>query len=159
MERALIRFDNRSIVPYNLIRIPEYAMDKNVKPFEPEARLFKLLMHPARLEILDELRKDEACVCHLEAKLGYRQAYISQHLMVLREAGVIQDRREGWNIFYHVTKPEIYHIIEAVSQLAGAAGATRRKSQSPKKACLCPKCGTGNASNPTGAQETRAVNS
>ena len=58
-----------------------------MKPFEAEAHFFKLLMHPARLEILDELRKDEACVCHLEAKLGYRQAYISQHIMVLRKAG------------------------------------------------------------------------
>ena len=113
----------------------------NIKAFKAEARFFKLLMHPARLEILDELRKDEACVCHLKAKLGYRQAYISQHIMVLREAGVIQDRREGWNIFYHVTKPEIYQIMDAVSQRTETdRGARRRASGAPKTACSCPKC-------------------
>ncbi|MEW6406696.1 MAG: permease [Chloroflexota bacterium] len=46
-----------------------------------------ILMHPARLGILDLLREGEACVCHMEAVFGYRQAYISQQLMVLRDAG------------------------------------------------------------------------
>jgi DNA-binding transcriptional ArsR family regulator len=113
---------------------------ENVKPFQAEARFFKLLMHPARLEILDELRKDEACVCHLEAKLGYRQAYISQHIMVLREAGVIQDRREGWNIFYHVTKPEIFRVMDAVSQLMPVDEKARRVARGPQAPCPCPKC-------------------
>ncbi len=132
-------------------------MDKIVKPYEAEARLFKLLMHPARLEILDELRKDEACVCHLEVMLGYRQAYISQHLQVLREAGVIQDRREGWNVFYHVAKPEIYQIVDAVSRMMGTAGAIPRKSRAPKIPCQCPKCGSANSSRLSAAQETRAA--
>lgn len=114
-----------------------------MKPFEAEARFFKLLMHPARLEILDELRKAEACVCHLEAKLGYRQAYISQHIMVLREAGVIQDRREGWNIFYHVTKPEIFQVMDAVSRLMGAGDKARRAARAPEAPCPCPKCNPG----------------
>jgi DNA-binding transcriptional ArsR family regulator len=117
----------------------------NMKPFEAEARFFKLLMHPARLEILDELRKAEACVCHLEAKLGYRQAYISQHIMVLREAGVIQDRREGWNIFYHVTKPEIFQLVDVVSQLMGASEKSRR---APQASCPCPKCNSGEPPTP-----------
>ena len=108
--------------------------------FEAEAQLFKLLMHPARLEILNELRKGEACVCHLEARLGHRQAYISQQLMVLRAAGMIQDRREGWNIFYHVTRPEIYPIMDAVSQLTVADPKAGLGSGTPKTACSCPKC-------------------
>ena len=114
-----------------------------MKPFEAEAHFFKLLMHPARLEILDELRKDEACVCHLEAKLGYRQAYISQHLMVLREAGVIQDRRDGWNIFYHVTKPEIFQLMDAVSQMMGGGEKARRAARAPQAPCPCPRCNPG----------------
>jgi DNA-binding transcriptional ArsR family regulator len=115
----------------------------NVKAFKAEARFFKLLMHPARLEILDELRKDEACVCHLEAKLGYRQSYISQHIMVLREAGMLQDRREGWNVFYHVTRPEIFRIMDAVSQLMGTDEKTRRAALAPEVPCPCPKCNSG----------------
>jgi DNA-binding transcriptional ArsR family regulator len=46
--------------------------------FDESAKLFKTLMHPARLEILEILREGEHCVCHIEAALGYRQAYISQ---------------------------------------------------------------------------------
>lgn len=128
-----------------------------MKPFATEAQFFKLLMHPARLEILSELRKDEACVCHLEAVLGYRQAYISQHLMVLREAGVIQDRREGWNVFYHVTKPEIYPLIDAVSQMTGATRGANRKPQASNKSCLCPKCGPANVSHLAATQESKAT--
>jgi len=41
---------------------------------EESARLFKTLMHPARLEILETLRDSEHCVCHMEAALGDRQA-------------------------------------------------------------------------------------
>jgi DNA-binding transcriptional ArsR family regulator len=57
--------------------------------------LFKAFSHPARLAILEELRKGEHCVCHLEALLEARQSYVSQQLAVLREAGLISDRRDG----------------------------------------------------------------
>jgi DNA-binding transcriptional ArsR family regulator len=50
--------------------------------YEQETKLYKSLMHPARLAILDLLREGEECVCHMEATFGYRQAYISQQLMV-----------------------------------------------------------------------------
>jgi DNA-binding transcriptional ArsR family regulator len=56
---------------------------------EPEARLFRILSNPARLDLLACLRDGEACVCHLEAALGLRQAYISQQLAVLRQAGLV----------------------------------------------------------------------
>ena len=51
--------------------------------------IFQLLGQPNRLYILLTIARDEACVCHLEAVLGIRQATISQHLMVLRDAGVV----------------------------------------------------------------------
>jgi hypothetical protein len=53
----------------------------------------------------------------MEAHLGFRQAYISQQLMVLREAGLIQDRRDGWNVFYHVSEPRIFDVLKAVEQM------------------------------------------
>ncbi len=103
--------------------------------FEESARLFKTLMHPARLEILDTLRDDEHCVCHMEAALGYRQAYISQQLSVLREAGLVQDRRDGWNIYYHVARPQVFDVLDAAQAVTGAKP-TRRKAA----ACSCPQC-------------------
>ena len=83
-------------------------------------RLFKALMHPARLEILDVLRDGEQCVCHIEAMLGLRQAYISQQLSVLRDVGLVQDRRDGWNIYYRVADRQVYAIIDAARRMTGA---------------------------------------
>ncbi len=102
---------------------------------EGSARLFRTLMHPARLEILEILRDGEHCVCHMEAALGYRQAYISQHLSVLREAGLVQDRRDGWNIYYRVVQPQVFDVLDAAQTMTGLKH-TRRKAA----ACPCPQC-------------------
>jgi DNA-binding transcriptional ArsR family regulator len=117
-----------------------------MEPFKNQAKLFKALMHPVRLAILDILRSGEECVCHMEAALGYRQAYISQHLMLLREAGLIQDRRDGWNIFYRVTKPEVFSLIDASAEMVGEAASTAGDNPLPRKKvvnCPCPKCNPG----------------
>jgi ArsR family transcriptional regulator len=107
--------------------------------FDEQVQLFKLLAHPARLAILETLRHGEECVCHMEATLGYRQAYLSQQLAILREAGIIQDRRDGWNIFYRVTKPDIFHILDAVNELEGQpSNEFTQRLISPD--CPCPKC-------------------
>jgi ArsR family transcriptional regulator len=82
----------------------------------------------------------------MEAALGYRQAYISQHLMLLREAGLIQDRRDGWNIFYRVTKPEIFELIDATAGMVGEGLPQTGDNPPPRKivaACPCPKCNPG----------------
>ncbi len=71
-----------------------------------------------RLEILFAIGSGEACVCHLEAALGYRQAYISQHLMGLREAGLLNTRRDGKYVYYRLEKPEIMEMVELVARLA-----------------------------------------
>jgi DNA-binding transcriptional ArsR family regulator len=110
---------------------------------ETQAKLFKALTHPVRLAILNILRSGEECVCHMEAALGYRQAYISQHLMLLREAGLIQDRRDGWNIFYRVTKPEVFHLIDASVAMIGEVSHPADDTPPPRikvATCPCPKC-------------------
>lgn len=110
------------------------------QPYEAQAQLLKVFTHPVRLAILHILRDGEHCVCHMEAHLGYRQAYISQQLMVLREAGLIADRRDGWNVFYRVIEPRIFDILAEVDQLLPL-----RKSIAGKQpvACACPKCSAG----------------
>ena len=109
-----------------------------IQPYEAQAQLLKVLTHPARLAILDLLRDGEHCVCHMEAHLGYRQAYISQQLMVLREAGLIQDRRDGWNVFYRVAEPRIFAVLTAVEQTGCARVAT--PGTASQVSCPCPKC-------------------
>lgn len=106
--------------------------------YDSQAKLFRVLMHPARLAILDVLRTNEACVCHLEAALGYRQAYLSQQLMVLREAGIVGDRRDGWNVYYRVSKPGVLNVMDAARQALGE----RKRPDVPVilDTCTCPHC-------------------
>ena len=119
----------------------------------PPAKLYKALMHPSRLLILEILRDGEQCVCHLEAVLGCRQAYISQHLMVLREAGLVEDRRDGARIYYRVVKPEVFNLVEYANQLSGANPNHFNKAKITD--CPCPKCnpsadGNGSENKPDG---------
>lgn len=101
------------------------------------ARLFKALMHPVRLQILDLLRGGEECVCHLEAHLDQRQAYVSQQLAVLRKAGLVAIRRDGPNIFYRIDRPEVLTLLDTARAMVGdeRAPATR-----PATSCPCPRC-------------------
>jgi DNA-binding transcriptional ArsR family regulator len=69
-----------------------------MEPYQDMTDLVKVLMHPAPLAILEMQRDGEECACHLTAMLGARQAYVSQQLMVLREAGLVIARHDGWNI-------------------------------------------------------------
>jgi ArsR family transcriptional regulator len=111
--------------------------DATVTEYDRQAKLFKTLMHPARLAILDILRAEEACVCHMEALLQQRQAYISQQLMVLREAGLIEDRRDGWNVFYRIVDPSVFLVIDAARKALGGDQVLPRPA--PVE-CACPKC-------------------
>jgi DNA-binding transcriptional ArsR family regulator len=86
--------------------------------FESLSELLQTISSPARLEILLLVGAGEACVCHLETRLGYRQAYISQHLMALRQAGLIDSRREGRYVFYRLCKPEIMSLIRFAADIA-----------------------------------------
>ena len=106
---------------------------------QSEARVFRALMHPARLAILEMLRGGEQCVCHMEAGLGHRQAYISQHLAVLREAGLVRDRRDGLNIFYGVMRPEVFSLLDTARIMVGGE-AVMMIPAPPIASCPCPKC-------------------
>lgn len=107
------------------------------QPYDVQAQLVKLLAHPVRLAILDILRDGEHCVCHMEAHLGFRQAYISQQVAVLREAGLIQDRRDGWNIFYRVTDARVYSVLDTIQLMTGQSPASFYRAG---VVCPCPHC-------------------
>jgi len=112
-----------------------------IKSFQIPANLFKTLAHPARLAILTILRDGEQCVCHIEAMLKLRQAYISQHLKVLKDAEIVSDRRDGWNMYYRVSHPKVFEIMDAMFALIGQPGAIPNVRS--KAECPCPKCHPG----------------
>ena len=107
-------------------------MDKYRLP----AQILKALAHPARLRILNALRDDEQCVCHLTALLKRRQAYVSQHLMFLRQAGLIEDRKEGLRVYYRISDPRLLELLDAADAMAGVP----RPEPEKVAACSCPRC-------------------
>lgn len=85
----------------------EYSKAMMKSTYQILANRIKLLAHPERLRILDVLRRETECVCHLEAFLDKPQPYVSQQLRVLREAGIIQDEKRGQNVYYRLVDAEI----------------------------------------------------
>ena len=112
---------------------PDIICTVSDSPYQRGADLFQVLSHQARLQILDELRRDEACVCHLQTVLQRPQAYISQQLRVLREAGVVTDRKDGQLVYYRLDDPQ---VIEMLERVLGPAGKRTRV-----EGCPCPRCG------------------
>ena len=105
-----------------------------------KAKLFHLLSLENRLRILDELRYGDACVCHLQHKLGKPQAYVSQQLRILKDAGIVDTDRDGVNIFYRLVDPLVRQLLDVA---LGPIDARRPVDTS----CPCPRCaGEGCAS-------------
>lgn len=94
--------------------------------------ILQLLSHPVRLQILDELRLSEACVCHLQALVGRPQPYVSQQLSKLREANLVTDRREGLFVYYSLNDVRVEQVLEAMLGPPEKHG--------PVKTCSCPHC-------------------
>lgn len=100
--------------------------------YDKQAEIFQMLSHPVRLQILDELRRREACVCHLQSVTERPQAYVSQQLRVLREAGLVVDEKDGQNVFYFLADDDLRAILVQSLGEPGSPEAFPR--------CTCPFC-------------------
>jgi ArsR family transcriptional regulator len=67
---------------------------------ERKVAIFKALSHPIRLAIAERLQEGERCVCDIAQWFPCDRTTISKHLAVLRNAGIIADRKEGLNVYY-----------------------------------------------------------
>lgn len=87
--------------------------------FERQAVICKAFAHPVRLHLLDLLGKGEKGVSTLQAELGISKTNLSQHLAILRAAGVLATRREGKQVYCSLAIPEVRqacHLIRKVLQ-------------------------------------------
>jgi ArsR family transcriptional regulator len=117
--------------------------DINVElPEERLSRIFRAISTPMRVRILAGIGRSEACVCHLEALLDLRQAYISQQLMEMRDAGLVDTRRDGRFIFYRLTEPELLDLLIAMAALFGIPTEEMETllDSAPLPQCCCPDC-------------------
>ena len=119
------------------------AIRKQSAGFADGAALFKALAHPVRLQIIHVLAQGEACVCHMQVLLGKRQPYISQQLMVLREAGLVEDRRDGAMVYYRLASEEVSQTLtwmEAELARQGHPISLPPVPQGPLEGCPCAQC-------------------
>ena len=95
---------------------------------ERAVRLFHALSDPTRLSILHRLRYGERCVCELTDALDAAQSRLSFHLKVLKDAGLVTDRREGRWMYYTLNPDSLVELSELVGALAAAPTAAERRA-------------------------------
>ncbi|HEX9817615.1 MAG TPA: metalloregulator ArsR/SmtB family transcription factor [Patescibacteria group bacterium] len=85
--------------------------------FELHEQLLKALANSRRLEIVHLLRDQALSVTDIHTMLDLPQANISQHLMVLKEAGIVTAKKDGKQIFYHLTHPNIIQASDLMREM------------------------------------------
>ena len=74
--------------------------------------IFKALADPTRLTILECIKNNEKCICEIIPITGKSQPNVSQHLNVLRKAGLIEEHKEGTKVIIKASNKKIYDIID-----------------------------------------------
>ena len=78
-------------------------------------KVFKALGHPIRLGMVEMLgRVPELCVCVFQEKYQVDYAAISRHLLVLKNANIVEDEKRGKNVFYRLKCPCILKMLECI---------------------------------------------
>jgi len=80
--------------------------------FDESAQMLKALAHPTRLHLLDLIRDKHPCVRFMEESLGLAQPNISQHLSIMRQAGIVQAERDGNQVCYRIKNPRIARLLD-----------------------------------------------
>jgi len=84
--------------------------------FELQAKTLKALAHPRRLEIVQLLQDQELAVTDIHQMLDLPQANVSQHLTVLKQAGILKTRKEGKQIFYKVSNQVFFNALHCLRE-------------------------------------------
>lgn len=92
------------------------------------SRQFHALSDTTRLSILQRLRLGERCVCDLSDALDAAQSRLSFHLKVLKDAGLVTDRREGRWMYYTLSADALSEISAMVEALASPPSAAERRA-------------------------------
>jgi len=82
-----------------------------------EVDVFKALADPTRLKILKCIEKGEKCICEIIPYTLKSQPCVSQHLKVMKHAGIIDDRKDGTKIMIKASNDEIFKIVDQVKKL------------------------------------------
>jgi DNA-binding transcriptional ArsR family regulator len=90
------------------------------------AERLKAMADPMRLRILHLLQGGERCVNDILHEVGGSQANVSKHLARMRQSGLLEARREGTNVFYHVADPTAFAVCRTVCDALETRAVTER---------------------------------
>jgi DNA-binding transcriptional ArsR family regulator len=95
--------------------------------YEREATIFKALANPTRLHLVELLGKKERWASELQEGLGISKANLSQHLAILRAAGVVSTQREGKQLYCGIAVPEIKTATATLRSMTKAVTRSGRR--------------------------------
>jgi DNA-binding transcriptional ArsR family regulator len=90
-------------------------MNKELEQASLKADVLKALAHPARLMMVEALAKGERCVCELNELFAADHSTVSKHLSILKQAGLVSDRKDGLKVYYRLECPCIISFIKCIS--------------------------------------------
>ena len=82
-----------------------------------EVEIFKALADSTRLKILECIEEEEKCICEIIPYTGKSQPNVSQHLKVMKHAGIINERKDGTRIMIKASNKDIFKIIDQVKRM------------------------------------------
>lgn len=82
-----------------------------------DVKVFKALAHPIRLKIVKSLMNGPLCVCVLNENVEFSQSNLSQHLKILKEAGILKSEKDGVKILYSIKHDEIKDLLEITERM------------------------------------------
>lgn len=83
--------------------------------YKVKADFLKVLGHPLRLKIIEELKSGEKSVGYLVNKFKISQSSISRHLLALRHAGILSSRQHKTTVYYDIQDHDIFHVLRPIA--------------------------------------------
>lgn len=96
---------------------------------------FQALSDAKRVRILEMLRDGEQCVCDLTEALDVGQSLLSFHLKSLKEAGLVNDRRDGRWVYYSLDRQGLEELRDRLDGLASDAASSGEPEQTVERCC------------------------
>ncbi|MCK5241290.1 winged helix-turn-helix transcriptional regulator [bacterium] len=90
---------------------------KQKKRYEVRANVLKALAHPSRLFMVEELSGKSRCVCELREMIGDDFSTVSKHLSVLKNAGIVQDTKQGTQVYYSLKIPCVLNFFTCAEKV------------------------------------------
>ncbi|HNR86736.1 MAG TPA: metalloregulator ArsR/SmtB family transcription factor [Spirochaetota bacterium] len=91
--------------------------DATRKQYVARASIIKAMAHPTRLFVIEALEKGERCVNDLTDMIGADMSTVSKHLSILKNAGIIGDKKSGTSVFYHLKTPCILGFFGCIEDV------------------------------------------